>query len=241
MNTAEVLLDLQELDLERARVEAKLKDLLALKELSRKRAAYKKLKSEHAQLSARRKDLEFELEDLERAQHETEMRVTEAQHDAHVLKDYRQIQELEIELSDLAKQLDKLAFDQEAKRNQIAEAREREDYLAGYVAKFEKSLLHDAQEVRDAAQKLKTELSDIVARRDRRASRLDEGLLKCYEAVRTAKGGLAVERLEGAVPSVCRMALTESSLADLSRAGTIAECPYCHRILITGEGDDHDA
>ncbi len=237
MSTGENLLTLQEIDLEADRLHAELKDLLELKELSRKRAAYKKLKAEEARLIAARKDLEFELEDLERTQRETEQKVTIAQHDAHVLKDYREVQDLEVELSLLAKQLDKLAFDQDAKRAEIDQARDREAYIIDYVAKFEASLLHDAQEVREAAQKLKGELAELEARRKKCVHKLDEDVLARYDAVRAARGGVAVEKLEGGVPSACRMALTESSLADLARSGEIAECPYCHRILIQRGGD----
>ena len=191
MSTGENLLTLQEIDLEADRLHAELKDLLELKELSRKRAAYKKLKAEEARLIAARKDLEFELEDLERTQRETEQKVTIAQHDAHVLKDYREVQDLEVELSLLAKQLDKLAFDQDAKRAEIDQARDREAYIIDYVAKFEASLLHDAQEVREAAQKLKGELAELEARRKKCVHKLDEDVLRALRRRprRAGRGG----------------------------------------------------
>ena len=51
-------------------------------------------------------------------------------------------------------------------------------------------------------------------------------------------GGLAVEKLEGNVPSVCRVKLQPSLFSDLKHAGSIAECPYCHRLLVTEEVAD---
>ena len=59
-----------------------------------------------------------------------------------------------------------------------------------------------------------------------------------YTAARTRFRGLAVERLEGNVPSVCRMALQESSMDELRRAEGVTECPYCHRILVTDAEDE---
>ena len=232
MTVGENLLTLQEIDLDLARRQAELKELLELKELSRKRSAYKKLKAEETKLIAQRKDLEFELEDLVHAQLETEQKVTEAQHDAEILHDYRQLQDLQMELSDLAKQLDKNAFDQQAKQAEVKDARERESTLIEYVKKFEKALLDDAQKVRDQAAALKSQLSEVTARREKCARKLDDHMLERYEAARRAKGGLAVERLEGNVPSVCRMSLTEASIDELHRGPSITECPYCHRLLV---------
>ena len=61
---------------------------------------------------------------------------------------------------------------------------------------------------------------------------------RLYRWVWSRVPGLAVERLEGNVPSVCRMALQESSMDELRRAGGVTECPYCHRILVTDAEDE---
>ena len=67
---------------------------------------------------------------------------------------------------------------------------------------------------------------------------LDEDTLARYDAAAKRFGGLAVEKLEGNVPSVCRVKLQPSLFSDLKHAGSIAECPYCHRLLVTEEVAD---
>ena len=80
-------------------------------------------------------------------------------------------------------------------------------------------------------------LPDLLMERDELAARLPSGLLERYEAARRRFKGLAVERLRGNVPSVCRVSLQPSQFHDLAQGDEITECPYCHRILITSEED----
>lgn len=235
MTTAETLLELQSLDLALERDEASLKELPELKELARKRAAYQKLKAESARLMGTRKDLETEVDDLVREQGETEHEVTLTQEDAQRLKDYREVQALELELSDLAKKLDKIAFALKDKRAELDAAREREEKVAAYLAKFEQALLDDAQRTREAVTAVQERIDASRRDRARCAAALDERTLAAYDASRAAHKGIGVEELRKGIPSVCRMALTEASLEDLARAGAIATCPYCGRIIVQRE------
>lgn len=235
MTTAETLLELQRLDLALERDEVSLRELPELKELARKRAAYQKLKAEAAHLMGTRKDLETEVADLTREQAETEHEVTLTQEDAQRLKDYREVQALEIELSDLAKKLDKIAFNLKEKESALADALEREEKVNAYLAKFEQALLNDAQATRAAVTAVQERIDAARRDRNRTAASLDATMLDSYEASRKAHKGIGVEELRKNVPSVCRMALTEASMEDVTRAGSIATCPYCGRILIQQE------
>ena len=45
--------------------------------------------------------------------------------------------------------------------------------------------------------------------------------------------GLAVETIQGNIPTICHTALQASSMSDLNHDGSeIAHCPYCHRLLV---------
>lgn len=232
------LLELQELDLALGRAAEKLKALPELKELARKRAAYQKAKAELAHITGVRKDDEIDLEDLERDISTTERAVTEAQGSAGDGSDYRAVQDLELKLSDLAKRLDKLAFERDEQQRVLNKTRAREQQLTEYVAKLERAVIEDAERARVAATDVQDAIKRDQARRERVASSLDPALRARYEQALKDHHGLAVERLVGSVPSVCRMALTEASLADLARGEEITTCPYCHRMLIVNGGDE---
>lgn len=238
MTTAETLLALQELDLSLTRQEKELKELPELKELARKRAAHQKLTSEHANLMGHRKDLEFELEDIDDELAQTERAVTEAQAGAAPDASYRAVQDLELKLSDLAKQLDKLRYNRTAKERELSEAQGRETYLADYLAKFEKAMLADAERARTRATEIQQDLEKGRTKRERLIQSLDPAMRDTYERALKRHHGLAVERLVGTTPSLCRTALTESALDGVMRAHNITECPTCHRILIISDGED---
>lgn len=232
MTTGQTLLDLQQIDLELSRREHDLNALLQLTEVKKLRSQLLQLKSAHTQARARVKDIEFEIEDFEDALKKTQEQVTLAQEDATRVSDYRQVQDVENELSMLAKRLDKLAFDQKGAEARLETAMAEEDELAQKVTQTENILRDKAQDVRDDAAALKVEFDKAKKKRAHIASQLPQEMLTRYEAALKKYKGLAVEKLEGEVPSICRMNLNEAMIRDISRQGSITECPSCHRILV---------
>ena len=150
--------------------------------------------------------------------------------------DYRAVQQLEIELSNLAKQLDKIAFDRSDYEAKLADIKAKEEYLAEYTAKFEAAVIADTKAAREKAAGLMAEVEKAQRQREHILEQLPEDMRVRYEKAAETHNGLAVERLEGNVPSVCRMALQASSMSDLARTSSeVVECPYCHRMLVMGE------
>lgn len=232
MTTAQTLLDLQQMDLELARLDGDVKALLQLDQVKKLRSQLLTLKSAHTQAKAHVKDIEFEIEDFESEIKRTEEQVTLAQEDANRVTDYRKVQDLENELSMFAKRLDKLAFDQRAAETQLEKALDDEASLARKVGEAEEALKTTAQGVREEAARLNEKLEQAKRKREHIAQGLDAGMLERYGRALKRYRGLAVEKLESNVPSICRMTLNEAMLHDLARKGPITECPSCHRILI---------
>ncbi|MDY4040641.1 MAG: C4-type zinc ribbon domain-containing protein [Collinsella sp.] len=239
MSTGQVLADIQELDLALMRDAATLKDMPEVRELARKRRAYLKLKAEGTRLAAEQKDIETDLADLDEDERSCTEAVEAAQAGASGL-DYREVQDLEIRLSDLAKRLDKIAHARAAATDALAEHVRREEQHGAYVAALERAITDETRAARALAGEIQGRIERNQADRARLAAALDEPMLARYEAARARFGGLAVEVREGAVPSVCRTTLSAASLSDLDRGGEVGECPYCHRILVTLP-DEEDA
>lgn len=231
------LLKLQELDLECARAEKSLNELPILAELAKKRATYVRLKSEATKLLARRKDAQIAVDDLNEAERAAHDEIAAAQAAEIDSSDYRQVQDLEVKLSLLAKRLDKIAYDRPAAEDALKAAQDKEGQLLDYIKRFEASVVADTKSAREQATELKAKIAGIEQERDRVARRLPEDALERYGKASQRFKGIAVERLEGHVPSVCRTALQPASMDQLRRAIDIAECPYCHRILVVNERD----
>ena len=234
MSVGSTLLKLQELDLSLERDRKALAEMPEIAELAKKRRAYQKLKADATKLYAQRKDLETYLKELDDQEMDANDDIRIAQRNVDS-SDYRSVQQLELELSDLAKKLERIAFDRKDYEAKLAELKKKEDYLAEYTTKFEASVIADTKRAREKAGSLKDAIEASERQRASLLNTLDAGTRSSYEAAAKRFRGLGVERLEGNVPTVCRMTLQASSLDALKHAGDVAECPYCHRILILSE------
>lgn len=228
------LLELQALDLDIERAKQELAELPALKELAKKRKSHARLKAEAVKLMAQRKDAETDIADLDAEERACNEGVAAAQARPLDSSDYHQVQALEDELSTFAKRLDKAAHLRTDAQKRLDAARERERQVNDYIKRFEQSILSDAQAARDEATSIQERIAASGKDRERLAASLPALTLERYAVASKRFHGLAVESLEGSVPSVCRTTLQQASLDQLRRSQSdgVAECPYCHRIIV---------
>ena len=82
---------------------------------------------------------------------------------------------------------------------------------------------------RAGTQDLRTQLAFAAAA----SALLPTDVLTDYERLLKQFRGLAVETIQGNIPTVCHTALQASSMSDLNHDGSeITHCPYCHRLLV---------
>ncbi len=232
MSIGSTLLKLQELDLELDRTQQQLKTMPELKELATKRKKHQQIKSEVMRLYAARKDADIELEELDIAEKRCSFKTAELQQKPCDSSDYKQVQELEKDLSLIAKELDKIAFKRESAKAVQVDALKQEARAKKILAEFEKTLIADAQSAKKLAEGLQKTIETLTGQRDAAAAQLPQETLSEYEKLRKQHGGLAVESIDGNVPSVCHTALQASSMDELRHANELTHCPYCHRLLV---------
>ena len=240
MTTGDTLLELQDIDLALMRNKNTLDTMPGVRELAKKRAQYRALRAEAQKILGARKDIEIEIADLEARRTRTEDLVTETQAGAQNLTDYRAVQDFETRLSDLGKELDKIDFALAKKRPELEEAQKQERKVLAYMKKFESAFKAETAQVREHAGDLLSERERLEKRRADLAGALPADIVERYDRAREQFKGLAVEKLVGNHPTVCRIALQPSSMGDLKHAGTITECPYCHRMLVLESGLDSE-
>ena len=236
MSNGENLLSLQEVDIELSQLKDKLAQLPELKDLAKKRRALAAAKEELLKVVALRKDAETDLADLAEEEAEYRRRVDEAQKSVDS-SDYHRVQNLEIELSNLAKWLDKVTFDQRSCTARLEETSAREQKGREFIEKLEAAIIRSGKVARAAATDLQNDIAELERRREKLTRQLPDSLHEAYAVASKQFRGLGVEKLEGSTPSLCRMALTEASLNEVKRTKGVTTCPYCHRILIADEGD----
>ncbi len=232
MSESQALLRLQEIDLQLMRDSHALRQMPQQKRLAALAQAKKKLKSELQKIVGQRKDAQMELDDNEE-RHIRLLQIMDEVREKAQESGYREVGDIESQLTSLAKKVEKLEFahgELQASLGKLEKA-EANARALGYRLDSEGEEL-EASYKRDSA--------DIMARvrelaRERKAvlAQLSPQTARTYDEKSKRFGGLAVERLQGNVPSVCRVKLQPSQYGDLRRAGEpIAECPYCHRMLV---------
>ena len=240
MNDGTRLLKLQETDLELQRLRLELSKLPELVELARLRKRLSLAREEMLKVKGERKDVETDLEDLAEEEAYYRKQVDGVQAKAARLTDYREVQDLEIELSNLAKALDKVAFDQRDRNEKLEHVLAREQQGVSAIERLESSVKACAARAREVATDIQDRISAAEQTRTKLYGELTDELAHAYDEAARAFNGLGVESLSDDVPTLCRTKLMESSLNEVKRGDAITTCPYCHRILVVRE-DEEDA
>lgn len=238
MNDGTRLLKLQETDLELQRLRLELSKLPELVQLARLRKRLSLAREEMLKVKGERKDVETDLEDLAEEEAYYRKQVDGVQAKAARLTDYREVQDLEIELSNLAKALDKVAFDQRDRNEKLECVLAREQQGIAAIERLEGSVKSCAVRAREVATDIQERIAEAEQARTKLYGELNEELAHAYEEASRAFNGLGVEALRDDVPTLCRTKLMESSLNEVTRGDAITTCPYCHRILVVHEEDD---
>lgn len=234
MKETEALLGLQKIDLELMRYAKTLRAMPQTKKIDAAKLARKKIASQLAKIVGQRKDCEMEIADNETEHQRMADKTTQIQAAYEGGQaTYREVQDLERNLTSLAKHREKLEFshrelEAQLDKLKLAEnnARAVDDRLQEEIGALEESFRQDTADIAAKVAELKQE-------REHCLRNMSDGVKADYEVAFKRFGGLAVERLNGNVPSICHVQLQPSQFGDIKKGPEITECPYCHRMLVT--------
>ena len=236
MTVADTLVRLQEVDLELLKHASTLSAMPQRKRLQTIELAARKVAAELKGIVGQRKDAETEIADAEEALAHYREKTVEVQAAADAGEHtHREIRDFEQQLTSLAKRIEKSEYTLRPLHEQLERLERAEKNARATAERLEAERTATEAALADGSSSLRAEIVRLSHERDDLAGRLAPELLERYEAARKRFKGLAVERLRGNVPSVCRVKLQPSQFHDLSQGEEITECPYCHRILITSE------
>lgn len=236
MTVADTLVRLQEVDLELLKHASTLSAMPQRKRLQTIELAARKVATELKGIVGQRKDAETEIADAEEALAHYREKTVEVQAAADAGEHtHREIRDFEQQLTSLAKRIEKSEYTLRPLREQLERLERAERNARATSERLEAERTATEAALADGSSSLRAEIVRLSNERSDLAGRLAPELLERYEVARKRFKGLAVERLHGNVPSVCRVKLQPSQFHDLSQCEEITECPYCHRILITSE------
>ena len=236
MTVADTLVRLQEVDLELLKHASTLSAMLQRKRLATIELAARKVATELKGIVGQRKDAETDISDAEAALAHYREKTAEVQAAADAGEhSHREIRDVEQQLTSLAKRIEKSEYTLRPLREKLERLERAERNARATAERLESERAATESALAEGSSSLRAEIVRLSHERDELAGRLEPELLERYEAARKRFKGLAVERLRGNVPSICRVKLQPSSFHDLAQGEEIAECPYCHRMLITSE------
>lgn len=225
---------LQTIDLTLMQLQEKLKGLPALKTIKLAQTEKKKVAKRCLDLTGKIKDLKTETADFEATRTQIEVdRERLTQQIQNNPSDHRALANAELALSDLAKKRDKIDYVSEQASSQLRALQEEMNQLKKKDEQLTQALTNAHMQVEQATTEMRSKVRDLHKERECLVSQLGEDLYDSYTEAQAQFKGLAVEKLEGSKPSVCRVELQPSALASLNDdASAIQKCPYCRRILI---------
>lgn len=234
MKETEALVRIQQIDLAVMRNKRKLANMPQAKRVQAVVAARKKLATQISKIVGQRKDAQMDLDENEAAHASLKEDVSEIQRKyAEGAAGYRELADLQAQLTSLAKRMEKLEFmhpklEERLLKIQVAEqnALDMDKRLRDEGTALIESLKRDSADVEADLKSLAKERAAIVGN-------LSDEVLGRYEESAKRFGGLAVETLRGNQPSVCCVTIPPSSFGDIQRGPAITTCPYCHRMLVT--------
>ena len=232
------LLELAELDAERARIEHRAGHLVELRRLEEIQAAHQKAND---QLAA----LQIALEDVDE-----QVSKFEAEIDAVRQREDRDRKLLDSgatdakQLTDLQHELETLERRQASLEDSLLEVMEHREGLqtdqAAELAKIDelqKDLVEAQQACDEARSELDQQRAQSLSRREELIAGLDADLVALYERQRT-RGGAGAGLLQGGRCGACRIDLDRGELARISAAAEddVLRCPECGAILLRVKG-----
>ncbi len=236
MTEASALLRIQEIDIELLRNASILQKLPQQDRLKKIALAQKKVAVELKKITGQRKDAEIDIVDMNAdISHYAQVRERVLSEAEGKELTHREARDVEDQLTHLAKVTEKCEhqlgpLNERLEKLQLAEANAQKmaERLVAEQETTQASFDEDSKTVRARIIELNHERESV-------ASEVSADTMEKYEAARKRFGGLAVETLTGNIPSICHVKLQPSLYHDLSRGPQITECPYCHRMLITGD------
>lgn len=233
MNEYTALLQVQEVDLELMRLENATHHMPQSQKLEACEKAQAHMLKQLRRILGLTKDAKMNVEDniSREKQLRTKIEEVKSASRAHA-SDYRSLQDDEAKLSDLAKRLEKVLFDRDTLTKEYAKcqkaalnAQELAKKLTEEKDQLTKSLKHDLAGIRE-------HMHELTQRRKEYISYISQEHMDLYERCQKRFLGLAVEELLGNTPSICRIKLQPSLYNQIHMDHGIAQCPYCHRVLV---------
>jgi uncharacterized protein len=237
MDASTALLELQDRDLQIARLTKQLDEMPEKRAILTARVKLGEIRKLLARTEAYRRGVEAEIKRLEdeTAAVSAKMESEQAKLVSGEVTHPKELQAIALELLELdslrrhREKLDDAELDQLSKREAAIAQSDKVRVALATGEKNEAALIDD---FKDKGSHLIGDIDALKAERERLADSLTADVRKRYELLRETKHGIAVGRLDGECCGVCRVSIPQGTLDMLHAGPTVGTCPNCSRMLI---------
>jgi uncharacterized protein len=231
MTTAELLLDLQDVDSVLDRLHRRLGEIKAAlhetDELIAARSARRSADESVTHKRAQRKELE-----LADASLETRIKQADQRLYSGTVKNPKELLDLQNDIASLKRQKNTLDDQLFAAMVALEEAETELKTCSETLTRIEAEWRASQGNLATELTQLEHELAEKTAEQTEARAQLSAPDLAQYDQLRRRKGGVAVVEMDGSVCGACGVRVTAHIVQQLSQAEHLARCGNCERILV---------
>lgn len=232
MEQTQALLQLQEADITILRIRKKLDSLPQRKAISDNFKKHEELVAKGAQVTALLEKLNAQVEELQSEDARLAEQVANSRTTIDESHDYRLIASLTRDMETCMKRRDNIEFELGKLLENIEKAESISKLASEKIAETERRDAELVKSFRAAAADGQAQIDEAQKRREEAALALEPELMRRYDTLRRAKGGIGAGKLEDGRCSACRISLHEGQISRLLDGPDIGTCPSCNRMLV---------
>ncbi|KHL12004.1 UNVERIFIED_CONTAM: Zn-ribbon-like protein [Mumia flava] len=228
---------------------------VALAQLSHRRAnlpqiaRLDQLRTERAEVDARRVQAQTRVSDLTADQEQADKEVANVRArrdrdqqrlDSGQVTNPKDLQSLQHELVALDRRIGSLEDAELEVMEELETAQAELDAATGDVAELDARITEETTELDKAASAIDADLAERRTERDATAQRVSDPLITLYDKVRAQHGGVGAAALRHKRCEGCRLEINGADLREIAATpdDEVLRCPECNRILIRTEDSD---
>jgi predicted nucleic acid-binding Zn-ribbon protein len=135
-------------------------------------------------------------------------------------------------------EIDKLESSIDEKEEKILACMEKMEQLRDTLREKEQNLLdikkqfeEEIEDIEEELNKTRRIFSDEEKVRKEIANRIESNIIQIYERLKSARGGIAVAKVENATCTGCNMSIPPQMYNELQKRDELRFCPNCERII----------
>lgn len=237
MSEAARLLDLQSTDVDILRATKRLDELPEKHAILEVRTKLKQARVLETKATTLVRKLESEIKARQDEVTMLQAKIAEEQAKVMATTDHRAVNSITREMDGLRRRCDKLEMEELQYMERADKARGQVSAIEEHIAKLAEKESELIERFKAVGGEVQNEIAALEKRRAALAKSLPADLLERYEALREAKSGVGVGRIEDSRCTACRMDLPAERLHELQQGPDIGVCPQCRRLIVVRDAE----